>query len=173
MSEQNTEEWWVIVDTDSYSGNFEREMASYITGYPQTRGEKLVKDIQSHYGFNPKVYGSEWEDHPQNPWAGLLEYSDGEYGPELAHICPTPGYGNDGHGGSKKLTGGPEDKYYPYPSYQSVHMLYTERLSNEQLGLLKEWAEKFVALKTRSGPSEILGVRLVKRTASYMTEASI
>lgn len=164
------EEWWVVIDTDAYSGNFEREMASYITGYPQIRGNGLEKDIHSFYGFNPKVYGADWDDHPQNPWAGLFQYSDGEYGPEIAHICPTPGYGNDGHGNHRELTGTPRDKKFSYPAYFSVKMLCYERPSEEQLKLLREWAEKFVALKLRNGPSKILSVRLIRKATTLTTE---
>lgn len=171
-------QWFVVIDTDSYSGNFERELASYITGIPQIRGEHLVKEIHEAYGFNSKVYGNEWDEHPENPFFGLFEYTDGEYGPELAHIHPTPGWGNDGNGKHKRIKVGcsSDKKNYPFPAYQSVIMGCFEKPTREQIEILREWSERFFAKNLRPwlGSVKLLGIRVIQRkTTETETEVEM
>lgn len=68
----------LVVDTDQYAGNFEREMASYCTGLEFPRGAEYITD---------EVENAEWwEDNT---------YDDGEEG---CSIWTTPGWFNNGMG---------------------------------------------------------------------------
>ncbi len=141
------EQWSIIIDTDSYSGNFEREMGAYITGLETIRGEDLIHDFREAHGVNRKERNVYWNDDPRNPLAEVFMEWPGEHGDELAHICPTPGYGNNGHGEHKKLselTPAKAEKYL-CPAYQSVQLRTNEKPTDEQVKLIKEWAYKFAA----------------------------
>lgn len=104
MSQTETKKQWsIIIDTDSYSGNFERAMTAYITGQETIGGEDFVYDFREHYGVHNKEYGVTWEDDYRNPLAGVFIEWPGEHGDELGHIWPTPGWGNNA-GDHKKLS---------------------------------------------------------------------
>lgn len=143
MSDQVTEQWAIVIDTDSYSGNFEREMGAFVTGQETVRGERFMDEIRKHFGFNSKLRGAYWEDDPRNPFANLFMQWPGEHGDELAHIEPTPGFGNDGKGNHARVDSPAKKKKYKWPAYQSVIMRCFERPSKEQIKILKEWAFKF------------------------------
>lgn len=145
MDNKVQEQWAIVIDTDSYSGNFEREMGAYITGTETIRGERFVEDIRKHYGFNPKVRGSYWDDDERNPFANLFENWPGEHGDELAHIWPTPGWGNNGKGEHVQLSTltAAKAKKCRWPAYQSVIIRCCQRPTQKQIQVLKEWAFKF------------------------------
>lgn len=143
-------QWAVIIDTDRYSGNFEREMGAFITGYETIRGERFVKDIREAYGFEPRAYGADWATHEENPFRDLFIEWPGEHGDELSHIHPTPGFWNDGHG--THIQGEPSVRVrnnrslrgpHAFPAYQSVIMRCTQEPTAEQVRILTEWAQKF------------------------------
>lgn len=141
-------QWSIIIDTDSYSGNFEREMAAFITGYETIRGEKFVHPIRRSFGFESRSYGANWDEANENPFVLLFvpwlgDHSEGWENPEIANICPTPGYGNNGYGQRMKVTTPEEKKHFPYPAYQSVQIRCSEKPSEEVIAILKEWAYKF------------------------------
>jgi hypothetical protein len=134
MSEESQEQWAIVIDTDSYSGNFEREMAAYITGQRTIRGENFVHDFEAAF-------------EEEDPFEDLFVEWPGEHGYELAHIHPTPGWGNNGRGDHKKLSdlSVAKRKKYTWPAYQSVIIRCNEKPSQVQIEILKEWANKFAA----------------------------
>jgi hypothetical protein len=74
----------LIIDTDQYSGNFEREMASYCTGLEFPRGEEYIMDDIQHADW--------WEEHV------YLYSADSDDYPEGCSIWQTPGFYNNGMG---------------------------------------------------------------------------
>lgn len=165
MNTNDTKSWYVVIDTDSYSGSFEREMCSYATGFEQCRGEGLGEEIQAAYGYDRKVFGTSWETHDANPFLLLFEESknpapsfDDWRMAELAHIWPTPGYGNDGHGKHRKIKSSADARRYSWPAYQSVIMKCSEEPSPKHLAILREWVEKFAARRN----IQILNIRTMK-----------
>lgn len=83
----------VIVDTNKYSGNFEREMCAFATAQ-LGECEVGVEEIDENH-----PYASWWEEH-------VVQVEDGCWRPVA--ISPTPGFINDGMGGHYKDT--PENR---------------------------------------------------------------
>ncbi len=125
-----------VIDTEQYSGNFERQLSSYITaiyddnGYPEY-ATLFLNDMK----INPKT-------NP-NPFKNIVKAIPSEYGEVTCSIWPTPGWGNDGHGDHKELRTIMAKKKYTYPSYQSVAIFLNTRPSDELITLMKERAIKF------------------------------
>lgn len=98
-----------IIDTDSYSGNFEREICAYITGHLRECGigSKMV------------------EDDIKSKFEKYIEYvlDDRETNTPV-DIYPTPGYGNNGLGYNGDGT--PE-------SYKIAKEKYIEYITNDNL----------------------------------------
>ena len=89
MSE--TVEYLLVVDTEQYSGNFERQLCAYITG------------IVGECGVGHEEAGVAQEDLPEKvqEWCQehvLLKMDDNGCDRPVA-IRPTPGWFNDGRGG--------------------------------------------------------------------------
>lgn len=161
MSNETKKQWAVIIDTDSYSGNFERELAAYVTGIETIRGEHFVREFQETFDG-------------EDPFEGLFMRWPGEHGNELAHIHPTPGWGNNGLGDHVKLSDLTPSKRrkFTWPAYQSVILRTYEKPSEVQLEILREWALKFAAKSrepnahkkypfTHIHPINIIGIRVV------------
>lgn len=139
----------LVIDTDQYSGNFEREMASFCTGLYFPRGAEYVdKGSLNH---------DDW-------WARYaMDYPEGEYEEPVA-IWPTPGWSNSGMGAHKKLEEGEKMKY---PAYQSVAIFCAARPSSGVIDEVKERAELFndfyrTTNKWAKEDVKILGFRLLE-----------
>ena len=89
MTEKTT--YQLLVDTDSYSGNFERESIAFATGLV---GECEVGSAQAEMaeeGLSPEHFAW-WEENVVN-----RQDEHGTWRP--AFIAPTPGFFNNGYGG--------------------------------------------------------------------------
>jgi hypothetical protein len=76
-----------VVDTDSYSGNFERELVGYMTGADNgTHGEEEADEFKKDFPKEAKKIQA----------IILSTFGDGY--PKVAHIYPTPGRFNHGMG---------------------------------------------------------------------------
>jgi hypothetical protein len=76
------EDYYVfIIDTDSYSGNFEREMCAYLTGMVDN------SDVGREY---TELYEQETGKDPYEVNEHIL-FMPGEYGERPCTIMPTPG----------------------------------------------------------------------------------
>lgn len=163
-----------IVDTDTYAGNFERELTAYCTGCV---GECGVGDNHAVV-FNEECPGVNME--------AIIEMVPDENGCRRpTSIWPTPGFWNDGLGSewpdsmwgsveacrkyeesAKKHNVSAKVPMGRYPSYQSVAMFFCEQPSEEILKLLQERARKFEGVKPRilgvKPRFKILGFRLVR-----------
>jgi hypothetical protein len=74
----------LVIDTDQYSGNFEREMTSYCTNMSFPRGEEYITD-EVEYAAWWEANAAEWTEDPDD-------------NPESCGIWPTPGVLNNGMG---------------------------------------------------------------------------
>lgn len=131
----------LVIDTDSYSGNFEREMTGWIVGH-------------DNYGA---VYDRGWsvrskEDKPElatyfEEWTNFSsEYMfDEEYGSQMVGIVPTPGWSNNGTGVQTKLKAGEKMQW---PAYQSVGIAISNPvMDSDFLNIVKMLAEEFAAME--------------------------
>lgn len=85
-------EWMIVIDTDAYSGNFEREMCGYCTGANwEYAEEEFVNMYRNDFGI-PDDEDSQFQD--------VLIHIMNEHGAsEPCSIFPTPGFFNNGMGG--------------------------------------------------------------------------
>lgn len=127
MKEKN---YGFIIDTNVYSGNFEREMCAYITGIADNRGDEYVDQNKDPIDFEDLI--------------GSGPDTDGELC--LVTIYPTPGYWNDGNGNEYKDGEGPMPKNRKYPSYQSVLIYLSEHPDEEIISYMKEKAYEFAKI---------------------------
>src|SRR5512135_82994 len=150
-------EYVFVVDTDSYAGNFERELSSFVVGRCDEFGD--------HRG-NPykELYTKEL---PADPFDGLIGSRVCDPGDDGIHrapmdLAPTPGYSNDGRGNVKKLKPGQKLKY---GAFNSVAIFLRRKPTKAELSLLVKRARAFETLpKTKEWEArpKILGCRLVE-----------
>lgn len=152
-----------MVDTDSYAGNFERELGSYITGHLHDNcrhSRELTQEIKA-------ALGDRWDEILEPAFvqskAPFHDYM------QLANIYPTPGYELGKNGDPKKIPVGQVPKH---PSYQSVIIRTGEKPNKELLDILKEWSHKFAEKSQQKDkqpddfmhfiePFKIIGFRLI------------
>lgn len=144
-----------IIDTDSYSGNFERPMCAYLTGVTSEcdRHEEYVELYKQEMGIE-EVY--EHNEH--------ILFIPGEFGETPVSIYPTPGWFNDGHGNHYKDDENKEYSGNKYPLYQSVGIFMDRKPTDEEIKVLKKRANKFQLLKdyNKDKTPKILGFRLIQ-----------
>lgn len=149
----------LVIDTDSYSGNFERQMAAYVIG---------AYDEDRYHGFNECLQFREDGEEPAAPPL-LQELSESvmtlphtEYGHVSNTIWATPGRLNDGYGGHFDAAEGQKG----FPAYESVAVFLEVEPTAEQLALIQERAVAYGTNRTNfSGepdPVQIKGVRVIK-----------
>ena len=168
-----------IIDTDSYSGNFERQMCAFITGATGDCG------VGKH---EAEIFQKENQDEYYNfdEYTELEPDERGTYRP--CSIWMTPGYWNDGLGNhhpdsekdspkakrlfnkSAKKHGGNGYRMLDAPAYQSVAIFWNSgdygEPERKELEFMMDRAKKFPAYWKGSGTKEIkiLGFRLIERT---------
>lgn len=169
-----------VIDTDSYAGNFERQMCAYVTGQV---GECGVGQEMAE----------KFNDECDVSFAGFVVSVPDEHGCwRPASIYPTPGFWNDGMGNewadedwgkphtleayrkeveeyeeehscilNPDLPEGPRR----HPSYQSVAIFLDEKPKPETLELMMQRARAFPAVHAAdavwNSKFKILGFRLV------------
>lgn len=150
----------LIVDTNLYSGNFEREMCAFITGQIGECGvgrgeaseaeEELSQEALAWFSENIEERGEEGEEYPcMRPCA----------------IAPTPGRVNNGTGGHYDA-----DKYtgtYRHPAYESVGIFFSAKPPAAIFRIAKERAQLFAdnyrdTMRNSKERMTILDVRLTK-----------
>lgn len=119
----------LIVDTENYSGNFERQMVAFATG---CYGDCGVGDTEAELAREDMQHYSWWEDN-------MVMQEDDEYGADVmrpASIHPTPGWFNNGRGYHFRGDSDEADTITErYPAYLSVKMVV------EQLPPQEVWEE--------------------------------
>jgi len=129
----------IVVDTDKYSGNFERDMTNWVFGVL----EEYESEESSPY----------FVEDPSTAWAreNPVTYEEGaltttlheEYGPTWQQIEPTPGWINDGMGHHRRLAEG-EDPNQPYGAYQSVRWTFNRILTDEEIESVRLRVSSFI-----------------------------
>lgn len=144
-----------VIDTEQYSGNFERQMCAFFTGVTGDCGVGL------EYARVFKI------DHKQTPiidaFANMVKQVPDDH--ECYRPCSvweTPGWVNDGKGNHSKqymLRDG------DYPANQSVAIYFEKRPTDTMIELMKIRANKFneyhVGQHVRNEPVTITGFRLI------------
>jgi hypothetical protein len=140
----------IVIDTEQYAGNFEREMCAYITG--QT-GECSVGDDWARLYASTIKYIDWWEEHiAQRP-----DDSDSPCYRPVA-IYPTGGWYNNGYGGHFKDTG--EAVKIKCPAYMSVAIFTNKHPPEAVLLEFTERAREFCANRIElSKPLSRMNVR--------------
>ena len=123
----------LVIDTDQYAGNFEREMTSYCTNLEFPRGQEYITDDVENAAW--------WENN-------TCEYSkDSDDYPEGCSIWVTPGWSNDGRGKHVRLADG---QSRAYPAYMSVAMFCSKHPPREVIDEVWKRAQEFNAVYQKS-----------------------
>lgn len=122
---RKTQKYSIVIHTDSYAGNFERELRGYVTG---CRGEwdraNFESEIRTAFAGDPDC---DWEelDEDENPFADLWKLVAGQYGFRIEELAQTP------------------KEFSPKGDLNSVRLHCKKKPTAKQLKLVKEWAYKF------------------------------
>ena len=145
-----------VIDTDTYAGNFERQMCAYITGQI---GECEVGKEQAELAKQeiPNMLTQLEE---------LIEHVPDEHGCHRpVSIFPNDRYGNDGVGNQALLTD-KNRKQFPWPAYNSVVIYFNSIPNRRVLNIMKErarnFAERKIELKGVEKRVRIEGFRLLE-----------
>lgn len=166
LVENSPSKWMFIVDTDTYAGNFERAMASYLLGYNDLEkgvGED-VDDHDLHGQMSLRLFKEEVGEHP---FPDLFDTIVDDHGDDFIGRAPqilvaTPGYSNDGHGNETKLAHGEKPKY---SAFLSVGFPLTREPSQTELNWLMDRARRWMgrpATRYADRPDNILGFRVLE-----------
>ncbi len=119
----------LIVDTENYSGNFERQLVAFATG---CFGDCGVGDTEAQLARQQMTHYAWWEEN-------IIEQEDEDHGADCmrpASICPTPGWLNNGMGYHFRADSDEAETIEGrYPAYLSVKMVV------EQLPPQEVWDE--------------------------------
>lgn len=121
----------LVIDTDSYSGNFEREICGYATG---------IVDEERYHGTDQA--NAAMRDHPEMVKGIVAKQSwrtHAEYGQVSNTIRATPGRLNDGMGNHFDAETGQKG----HPAYESVAIFLRSPLTREELEFVTARAHEF------------------------------
>ena len=144
MAAENVTSVVVAIDTNEYSGNFERPMCAFITGQVGDCGvgEELIEDALEELAKDTFNNTLDWiEDH-------IVSEADdhGCYRP--ASIWPTPGRANNGSGGHFDADKLPKEECWNdtnWPAYESVAIFFDEVPPKEVIDVMMERALRFAS----------------------------
>lgn len=154
------------VDTDKFSGNFEREMFAYLTGvnyeYYHPWAQQLQKETRDEY--------AKMDPSPNEFFEDNLVYSvneDTDQTNRVAYcIMPTPGWWNNGSGTHHK--GKPPKDRRTYDAYQSVGIKLRQFPPKWIRTILIERAKHYCTINRHilgePAPLQFLGCRMVEKT---------
>lgn len=122
--------WLFVIDTENYAGNFERELASYCTGW-KNEYVGFVADMEDFEdgSIHPDIV-AEIEEK-------LCTWNDDE---NICELYPTSGWSNNGVGGHTKLKEGEVPKW---PAFMSVGIRFDMEPSNFIVSMMKDRAKIF------------------------------
>jgi hypothetical protein len=167
-------EYTLAVDTDSYSGNFERELFSFIFGLPDTPGEG-TRDL-SYYTKAVEIaeVSEKMPEDFENTLLAVRMHDPGDDGYHHAYvsICPTPGFFNDGHGVHYEDNEKNRRKVGPtrFPAFQSVAIFLQRAPTDEEMKFIKSRVEAFLTYPKEHEwvtRPKILGYRLLTATTTW------
>jgi hypothetical protein len=152
--------WSFVVDTDSYAGNFERELSSFVVGRCDEYGDHRG-------GAYKEMYEKEVPEKLQVIIEDLTEDRINDPGDDgimraPMDLAPTPGFENIGDGKILPLKAGKKPKH---PAYNSVAIFLSRKPTEDEFAFLILRTRKFVELppvtKWEQRP-KILVIRLVE-----------
>ena len=136
MRHEEPDSYVVIVDTEQYAGNFERDMVAFITGQV---GECEVGQEQATTARTELAASTlAWFDN------NTMQLPDDHGCHRPANLAPTPGWYNDGNGNHKKMKGD-STKKPKHNAYLSVEMQFYRPLSFEIQQVIADRAVRFCA----------------------------
>ncbi len=161
LIDKESERFIFVIDTDSYSGNFERDTCAYVTGQIGDcgRGDNWARDFAEDVedGEIPSSLADELEDK-------ILQVAEeGCYRP--VRTWTTPGRVNDGNGHHSDGTVG-------WPAYESIGIFFGEQPSFELIDFMKKRALEFSVIPKEwdSEKYQIKGFRLLREVTSTSVE---
>ena len=158
-----------IVETEDYSGNFERDMVAYMTGHVGQCGvgSKLADLARSEWAAvfeDDEDEDRDYEDDEAIFGLPVPLQFDGEGCSRPATIWPTEGWVNNGHGESVR-----SDKP-GFEAYLSVAVAFENELAAGQIETLtkraRSFCENYVKLSNvpwATAPLKFTGIRVVRR----------
>jgi hypothetical protein len=179
------EKYLLIIDTEEYAGNFERQLCGYVTGQADydTQGKEEADIFLNEVDADIANWFEE----------NIVSITDVNGNDQFVKLSPTPGWFNDGVGNHYKNGCDPllvvkkynkiQKKYkekYPnssscelvtsideivkYPAYMSIEIMFYKKPSNIIIDLVAERARKFCEdSRFDFRPEKITAIRLVKR----------
>ena len=167
------EELTLAIDTDSYSGNFERQMFAFITG----RGDTPDGATNSNHDHYLKLAEAGWFDEVLDDLLDVRLNDPGDDGYHRAYvsITPTPGFfGNDGtHYEDNEKNRRKFSEKKRYPAFQSVAIFLQRLPTTEELEHIKKRAHLFADLPKKNAwdsRPKILGFRLLRARTTWSSE---
>jgi hypothetical protein len=156
----------LVVDTNTYTGNFEREMTAYVTGIVGECG----KGAAEADAFEDEVF----DKHLAFTVAELIMQVPDEHCRERpCSVWPTPNRFNDGRGNyfdACELESVATWQNISWPAYESVAIFLKQRSNAEQTQLfinrIKGFAERYNAIRKPNTLLAIKTIRLIKRDVS-------
>lgn len=148
------------IDTDSYTGNFQREFCAHITnqiGECEVGNRHLtdIEDLLEDYPEYSKetlekirIFFEEESYHKQD--------DNGTRRP--CSIYETPGRSNNGNGKHYDVT---ESSPYKWPAYETVALFFHSKPSDEVIEFMKKRSLDFPGTRRSSTEFKILGYRLL------------
>jgi len=123
-------EYVLVIDTNKYSGNFERELTAFCTGI---LGECEVGDKEVIKYNEEETYSFD----------SIALRADEHNIFRPTSIYKTPSWWNDGHG--KRFLEGEENEIVKkYPAYNSVAIFFYKEPTKEEIKIIKRRAEEYV-----------------------------
>lgn len=149
----------MVIHTNLYAGNFEREMCAYVTG---SIGECGVGDEMLEVVLDELMETGLTEEQAQeqiDEWAELTSQQPDENGCERpCSIHPTPGRWNNGRGGhfdDADFKAEAAWQGHKWPAYESVAIYFEEPLSPEQQSLFAARARQFAEKVYNTGSTRL------------------
>jgi hypothetical protein len=145
--------------TDSYAGNFERELASFVTGLEFPRGAEYAEMLDSNDRYLDPTVREWWMLYNYE-----YNYENDDY-PEAVSIWPSEDYFNNGRGQYFKIGERVEDLFQgrEWPAYFNVAIFSSKEPADDILEKMWERAQDFPsAFKSARECSvpNIIGMRL-------------
>lgn len=138
----------LVIDTDTYAGNIEREMLAACTGVKVEFATQASSRIAAAYDgpdLDDLVSSIVWDPGDD----GIMRTS--------VTIYPTPGWTNTGSGEHVSVS---ESQPFEYPAYMSVRIPLVRELDAATLDGIKQRAHAFAA--SSASPFRVTGFRMIR-----------